>query len=613
MKQNSSYKILFFLLSVLFIFKIFEVNGENKILVKITEIAPIKIQDENEWLEFKIQSNEMVDLQNWKIQKNNNSPIPFSTIKDQLKFGVSVKKVENQSVFLSGSGFVLSGSGFSESDASIENFSLQENGLFFTATQTDNSMYFFIDDLPFSLTDNGATIKILDENDEILEKQTYEKAKSFTKNGQRFSAEIWNLNETKNQLFPLVYKQNDAGFFHTKGFENSPPPVFPEDIEIIFSEISPKVDPQKGNDFLEIYVKSGAEKINLKYAEIKHNGTRLYFFENDFWIKPKEIIILEVGQSETQLVQKNTAPYKIHSAQKNSFSSGSGTYELILFSGTSWEKTVDFVCHQSENLSQIEKSRVEKNRENWSGSCVEIGNLITNESIARDLNTSDSNLSTDFFRHFNGSKGAENQAQNQEPIAQIIVQGSGRIDGTPPLSLNLSGENSTDPNGKTDLKNFTWRLNGAIFSTEENPQIIKIETIGNYLVELKIEDFSGAKNTAQLKIILTNKNSNSSPSLNFKNIKSFLEKKTPPHSKNVLFQKTKNLKQAQLMNFFDEFLTQSDLNIFQEKNQQPFIASHFFEENPPLKNFQKNLNQVSRKRRKKNFRVQKNLGLIFEE
>ncbi len=528
--------------------------------VEISEIAPISIAAEKEWLEFFIQSEGAVDISDWKIQKNEGMKKRFLDYREGLVFGDGALSLAGQSVALSGSGFVLSSDVFSGTGSER----LASDRLIIFPKNESYRFWFSWENLPFSLPDKGATIKILDKEDVILTQATYPKTKSFTKNGQKYSAEIWNIEFFEKEWFPLIFKISEPKYDHTKGKPNKNPPSFPEEVQILFSEISPNQTFPK-NDFLEIYFRSGPEQINLKYAEIKHNGTTLYFFEEDFWVKPGEFLVLEM---DTILSSKKTPPYRIYSSKRKGLSAGSGTYELILFSGTSWEQTEDFVCYQSGELSQTEESRKEKNKSHWQGACVEIEGLVKNESVARNTNFFDTNRAMDFFRHFNGSAGKQNIKKNQQPIANITVQGTGRTTGTVPFTINLTAEDSSDPDGNHDLKNFIWKLDGVVFSKNKNPKALRIDELGNHLIELEVEDFSEAKNSVTIRVFSLPKGS-SSVGFNEKTIKTFLKKELyKPYAK-----KRKIESEQALDGFFDDFLAEVDREFLEGIIQKQSLVS----------------------------------------
>ena len=268
----------------------------------------------------------------------------------------------------------------------------------------------------------------------------------------------------------------------SEGLPNESLPTSSDQVQILISETSPKRKDEKGGDFIELYALSApSDGANLKYMKVKHNGTTLFFLEEDFYVAEGDFILI---QDEVGL------------------SAGSGTVEVILYTDTIYETTEDVLCWKDETLSQAETTRTEKFREAgyWTGECYDIADLVKNESIARNTDYNDTNQQSDFFRHFNGSPGTENESQNQPPQAVIAVQGTGRIAGVSPFTFNLTGEDSTDPDGDHDIKSYTWTMNGIPFADQENPPAQKTTIVGTHEIILQVEDFAGE--TSQAKLII---------------------------------------------------------------------------------------------------------------
>ena len=487
--------------------------------VVISEIQPKKINDQAEWLEFSIESEGEIDISNWKISN-----------------GKSTKAFADASSSL-----------FPASETEDLKYKL------------DEKKWFYFSPSPVSLADGGGTVQILNQNEEILDEITYQSTKSGTSGGVKWS-EIWNRHEEKNTLFPLQYKETEEiNYKHSQGIENHKSPIFPQDIEILISEISPNRESLIGPDFIELYIKSAFEDpINLKYLEVKNSGTTLFFMPHDFWVEPEDFIVIKLGQEMTQLTDSHN-PHQISSSAKTGLSSGSSSLEIILFSGTSWETTKDFACWKKTTLSQSETSRVEKQRDlsNWTGDCIDIESITKNESIARNPEYSDTNQATDFFRHFNGSEGVENEVQNSAPVAVIEVQGSGKESGAVPFFLNLNGEGSSDPDGNSDLSTFIWTLNEEIFSEKENPDSIKIDQPGTHKITLTVTDFSGENSSTNLTVTTWQKTSSgSAPSFSSSlqtQLKQLIKTAESTNKKPINSNSSKNKK-----DFFSDFLTHTD-------------------------------------------------------
>jgi len=526
--------------------------------VMITEISSQTVGQMSEWFEFSLWSEHAVEISNWKVS-NGTTIKTFWEKRDLLQ----LENLFDRETFSSES---YSGTGFSGSGNSLFEFA---DALVFLPPESGRA-WFFWEKSPVSLRNDGGEISILNENEEILDQTTFPKLKTGTYQGAKY-AEIWNRNDD-GEGFPLVFRDNgDLNFQHSQGQENFFPPTFPSDIELLINEVSPDRDlPNAKIDFIELFVAHAKDgKANLKYCEIKHNGTPLFFFQTDFWVEEGDFIIVNFdGLSPS--ISKNSNPFIISTNGKDGLSSGSGTVEIILFSGTSWEITEDFLCWKDGELSSSEKSRVDKNQGvNWNGECVDISDLVPNESIARADIPTDSNTKSDFQRHYNGSPGKNNAGENSPPTAIITIQGARKIYKT---TLNFTGEDSTDPDGFSDLQSFEWIKNGMVFSNEINPKSISFSELGTYEISLTVTDRSGAKHTAletievvanvygEQMIDVFHLVSGSGTSFHKKEIKDWLAKKLtgevlPPNSSKANFA-TKNAKNIST-NFFENFVTET--------------------------------------------------------
>ncbi len=555
-----------------FIVFIVGINLFTKIVIAnvwITEVQPFKVSEEEEWFEFLVEDEQLVDIENWKISNGSTQKI-IGEVRDSLVYKESER---------------FTGSG-----------STQDSLIF----KPNQKHYFTWNKSPVLLKNTGGTVQILNNNDELLSEFVYPKGKYGTRATYKY-AEVFNWDSLKNRIYSLIFRKDYGNNFkHTKGEENQKSPVFAEDTIILISEISMNRDQEKGGDFIEIYFKEGGSKINLKYMEIKYNGTSLYFFEDDFWVSSGQFLTLWVGKNFSGIV-KNTAPYEIFSDKKIGLSTGSGTIELILMSDTSYEETEDFICYMDETLSKTEQNRVDKNAENWTGNCIDISKIIPNQSIARTSNWRDSNHESDFFDHFNGTPGKINLLKNQKPQAVITVQGSGKIKNTAPFSINLTGENSTDPDGKKDIKTFIWKLEGEIFSEKENPNSFKLEELGEYEVSLEITDFSGETDKVSqiFSVIPTGSATLASQSKGGKAL-----------IKELLEGKQKEEERTKDNDFFSDFLENAPDSFWEEMMEPPKQKSSF---DPRGDEIEKVVDLKKKKIEKKKKWIAKNIGWAFVE
>ncbi len=559
---SPSMKKIIFWLFILFTTVVYAVD------VQITEIQPFKVGNEEEWFEFSVQSDEVIDISQWRIS-NGKTVKSIGAVRDKLV-------IPEKTTLLTGSGFSADGL-----------FLLPVEKTFFTWIRS-----------PVSLKNTGGSLKILDQLGAVLSSVTYPKGKSGTRKQYAYS-EVFNWDPLKERLYPLLFRKDvNPSFKHTKGFPNKKSPSFPADFKIVISEISPDREANKGGDFIELYVVQGDERINLKYLEVKHNGTPLYYFTDDFWVSPGQFLTIWVGKPLTGIV-KNTAPYEVYSHKKEGLSAGSGTVELIAFSDTSYEKTVDFVCYKNKKLSQTEQKRVDKNTANWHSECFEIKDLIPNESIARKDLDIDSDTYEDFFRHFNGSPNSQNDMVNHVPKAIITVQGSGKTKGKPPFSVNLTGEQSTDLDGVKDIMQYQWELDDIVFSTQANPKLFKIEDIGLHTVKLTVTDHNGQTSTAQqiFEVIPTGGTSSGGSR---KDAKTFIQ--------NILTDSSKVKINPQQDDFFDDFIEQAPETFWASLEKPKEVVSSFDTPKKVTSEVQPNV----KKTRKEQW-IDKNIGWVFAE
>lgn len=533
---------------------LFELNSARALEVLITEIQPFSLKPEAEWFEFSVQSDTPVDITQWSIKNNRGTT---------KKIGDNLSSLEIP---------VLSGSGF------VSNFIAPE------------PVYFSWTKSPISLSDSGDQITITNFLNQPLATIQYPQGKKGTISGNPYS-DIFNLSKDIMRLLPLRYEpQNNTQFPSTKGALNHRVPTPADQVEVLISEISPLRTNQTDGDFVELWVKEGPSIINLKYLELKYNGTRIYKFNHDFLVGPDTRLVFYVGKNFTGPINQS-APYEFYSQAIAGISSGSGSFELLLYSGTSAEITEDYVCTQNQILSQTEQNRLDKNSNHWKSPCIELSNIIINQSVARAPGGQDTDTSYDFFSHFNGSPGHINTTTNNKPIAAIEIQGTGKKQNNGPFSVNLTGEPSTDPDGQQDLKLYTWKLNDVVFSTAQNPVSFRLEAIGEYRVELTIEDYSGdTDTTTAIFSVLPQGHSRQSAS-------------NPQEAKALLSAILGSKEAINADGFFSDLLAQAPESFWQDITKPE----------PPISSFQSpNESPTILKAKNKNPPIAKNLGMIFQ-
>ena len=95
------------------------------------------------------------------------------------------------------------------------------------------------------------------------------------------------------------------------------------------------------------------------------------------------------------------------------------------------------------------------------------------------------------------SPNAANGFLNNPPVADIQVQG-----GTGGMKINVTGENSSDPDG--DKLTYLWEFEPGIFNEVENPVTYEFQAPGDKLVKLTVTDEFGLSDETLLPFIASN-------------------------------------------------------------------------------------------------------------
>jgi hypothetical protein len=421
------------------------------ISVHITELSPIAI-GEPEWFEVEVFADATIDFTNWIIRQGT-SEISFSNL-----------VLANGGQCLAGKSTSLPETGLVKSEQlNGTDFTFSEEAFVFLSADEKLPLLFIGNPSPVGLPDDGGTLEIVNENDEVLATATWEKTKRGTNNGFAWG-EIWNWGETK--YWP--WKSFENAPTHTRGKENKETPAFPEELEMQINEIAP--NRKDDFDFLEILIKNIPEGKRLPPWNIKHNGTELFAGGGELISENDQITLFlsseKIADDPVRYVNRtysnDISSQKIwESSTKNGLNKTSGTLELNIWTDTSWEQNEDFVCWAKDELPEAEQTRLESHAKDWNGSCFKNENILPNESIARPVQSVDSNGTNDFFHHFNGSPQKENFPQNNPPIPKILVQGGKKIYET---SLNITGLDgemaTTDPDGMHDILSWKWEIEG---------------------------------------------------------------------------------------------------------------------------------------------------------
>lgn len=586
--------------------------------VKITELAPVAI-GEPEWFEIEVFAETAIDFSDWKIRQGTNE-IPFSVL--QLSNGGT--SLTGKSVNLLETGLV----GIEQLNGTDHTF--EENTFVWFSDNSKTPLRFLGNPSPIGLPDNGGTLEIINSEEEVLTSFLWENTKSGTKEDVSWG-EIWNWGEIK--YWPWRSFENNPT--HTRDLKNKPSPAIPEEISLVIDEVAPNRD--KGLDFIEILVKNIPEGKKLPPWKIKHNGTELFVGGGESVSENNRITLFLSSEKisddpiryQNKTYSKDISSQKIwESSTKNGLNKTSGTLELNIWTDTSWEKTADFVCWAKDELPETEKNRLESHENEWNGSCFKNENILPNESIARPIQSVDSNEASNFFRHFNGSPQKENLPQNNPPIPKILIQGGKKVYET---SLNLTGMDeqsaTTDPDGMHDILSWSWEIEGKSCgnyatdnwewsatrkelktceeeSASPNPALIyfNFQQQETFQAKLTVEDFSGT--TESVIVELTRdpfQVGGSGGSVFNAPLKKWIEKEFEETILNT--KQTKQIGNYAHGNddFFDEFLAKFDYTLIDPRTFQPVIP-----QKTELELFARN--RVSPKTQAY---AKKNIGLIF--
>lgn len=434
---------------------------------QISEIFPHTFENQSEWIEVKIEAEPGIyDVANWALQK-----------------GTKTILWSENSADITGSDQIT----IHQTNPA----DMPQTGLWLEVLESPAFLVW--QPSPVSLTNSGAELILLNDTAEIVDQVTYPNTKKGTRDKTPYAGFWTRVEQNLRELIHWPSRRNDA----SPRDINKTPPTELESTQILISEIAMKRD----QDFIEIYVsQTPNDGTDLKYAQLKLNGTIIWESHDSLQVQSGDYLVFQSGPLARQ---QTSYGWLFESPDFEGISAGSGSVEFIYGSMTSSEARYDAICWYNQSQSQTEQNRVEGwiQALDWSGDCFDIANFVENDSLARP-NLSDSNTVGDWSVHHHGSLGRQNITQNNPPIAQITVQGSGKTSDRLELYINLSAENSTDPDGDYDLVQFEWLLNGAPWLSGINPPGIRLDQTGTHLIELIVTDLVGETDRAEQHITI---------------------------------------------------------------------------------------------------------------
>ncbi|KKR05427.1 MAG: PKD domain-containing protein [Candidatus Peregrinibacteria bacterium GW2011_GWC2_39_14] len=244
---------------------------------------------------------------------------------------------------------------------------------------------------------------------------------------------------------------------------------------IVINEVSFK---DTASDFVELYIKddkntgSGA---NIKGLEISSSEGVIQKIETDTIAKTGDFILYNATNG--LVATNNIVEIKSPASQ-----------------------ILDAVCWTDETPTDSQQQKITDlvTANAWTGTCINGTNIANNASIGRNLTSDDTNQLTDWQQFLHKTASAINEIRNNPPTAIITIQ-QGSASGTAPLSINLTGADSSDPDN--DTLTFAWNFGDNTTYLTENPPNHSYATAGNYTITLTVTDSFSSQNSTTLAVI----------------------------------------------------------------------------------------------------------------
>ena len=244
---------------------------------------------------------------------------------------------------------------------------------------------------------------------------------------------------------------------------------------IVINEISFK---DTASDFVELYIKddkNAGSGANIKGLEISSGEGVIQKIETDTIAKTGDFILYNATNG--LVATNNIVEIKSPASQ-----------------------ILDAVCWTDGTPTESQQQKITDliSANAWTGTCINSSNIANNASIGRNLTSDDTNQSSDWQQFLHKTSSAINETRNNPPTARITIQ-QGSAAGAAPLSINLTGADSSDPDN--DTLTFSWNFGDNETYLTENPPSHSYATAGNYTITLTITDPFGSQNSTTLAII----------------------------------------------------------------------------------------------------------------
>lgn len=144
---------------------------------------------------------------------------------------------------------------------------------------------------------------------------------------------------------------------------------------------------------------------------------------------------------------------------------------------------IDAVCWKNSKVSSSEVEDVDLFESLNFGECVDSEEVNKGMHLAREQMPDYS-----WSQTFLNTPGNENSFERSTPLAKIDIQ-SGETIGYGEINLNLDGGKSIDENGLELV--YEWDFGNGGKSEKVNPDNIKFDEVGSYVIELKVTNSMG--------------------------------------------------------------------------------------------------------------------------
>ncbi len=282
--------------------------------------------------------------------------------------------------------------------------------------------------------------------------------------------------------------------------------------ELQITEVAMKED---AHDWVELYVSDDLNHGSgsmLKQLELRLElrSDTLLADLTGISVQTGDYIAITLAEDAPSIIKENNIIH-VHSTASNL----TGTVEQVYLYHPPSDAVHDAICWVSGDISDSEKTDHAYlfAKAAWNNpdptSCTDSSKVMTRGSIGRKPDSTDTNSATEWAYFTRTTIGNFNISKNTPPDAIISIQ-SGGTRSSAPLSINVTGEFSSDPEG--DSLSFAWVFGNGVTSTSKNPASQTFSTPGTYPITLTVTDALGlsTKRTLEVTVLPQGLSGNSS-------------------------------------------------------------------------------------------------------